>query len=91
MSPFTDLIRSQPNEQLFELAPLGMNAEEIARDFQRYYAHTLGRDRDCRSTYYPYRALAIALRDRLMERWKRTRQAHDDRTASAPTTCRWSS
>ncbi len=78
MSPYTDLIRSKPNERLFELAPLGMDAEEIARDFQRYYAHTLGRDRDCRSAFYPYRALANALRDRLMERWKCTRQAQDD-------------
>ena len=78
MSPFTDLIRSKPNEQLFDLAPLGMDAEGIAQDFQRYYAHTLGRDRDCRSAYYPYRALANALRDRLMERWKRTREAQDD-------------
>ncbi len=78
MSPFSDLIRSQPNEQLFELAPLGMDSAGIAQDFQRYYAHTLGRDRDCRSAYYPYRALANALRDRLMERWKRTREAHDD-------------
>lgn len=78
MSPFSDLVRSQPNELLYDLAPLAMDATGIAQDFQHYYAHTLGRDRDCRSAYYPYRALANALRDRLMERWKRTRQAHDD-------------
>jgi starch phosphorylase len=54
-----------------------MDLEGIGRDFQHYYAHTLGRDSDCRSAYYPYKALAITLRDRLMERWKRTRHAHD--------------
>ncbi|WP_296900458.1 glycogen/starch/alpha-glucan phosphorylase, partial [Thiohalocapsa sp.] len=78
MSPFRDLSQSTPNEALFDLAPLPMDKEGIARDFKRYYAHTLGRDRDCKSAYYPYKALAIALRDRLMERWKRTRLAHDE-------------
>jgi len=78
MSPFKDLSQSTPKEALFKLAPLPMTKDGIAADFQRYYAHTLGRDRDCKSAYYPYKALAITLRDRLMERWKRTRQAHDD-------------
>jgi starch phosphorylase len=77
MSPFVNLVRSEPNTKFFEPAALAMDAEGIAEDFQRYYAHTLGRDRDCRSAYYPYKALAITLRDRLMERWKRTRHAHD--------------
>lgn len=77
MSPFKDLTDSTPNERLFKLEPLAMDAESLGRDFQHYYAHTLGRDRDCRSAYYPYKALAITLRDRLMERWKRTRYAHD--------------
>ncbi len=78
MSPFDDLHKSHPNERLFDQPPLAMNAEGLAQDFKRYYAHTFGRDRDCRSTYYPYKALAIVMRDRLMERWKRTRHAHDE-------------
>ncbi len=78
MSPFKDLSQSTPKAALFNLAPLPMDTDGIAADFQRYYAHTLGRDRDCKSAYYPYKALAIVLRDRLMERWKRTRQAHDE-------------
>ncbi|KAA6187337.1 glycogen/starch/alpha-glucan phosphorylase [Thiohalocapsa marina] len=77
MSPFKDLSESSPNASLFTLAPLPMDADGIAQGFQHYYAHTFGRDRDCRSSYYPYKALAITLRDRLMERWKRTRHAHD--------------
>ncbi len=52
MSPFTDLRKSHPNERLFDQPPLAMDAEGLARDFQHYYAHTLGRDRDCRSAYY---------------------------------------
>jgi glycogen phosphorylase len=75
--PFTDLATSQPNAKLFDLPPLALDAEGLATDFKRYYAYTLGRDRDSRSTYYFYRALAVVMRDRLMERWKKTRQAHD--------------
>jgi starch phosphorylase len=78
MSPFTDLRKSHPNDKLFDQPPLSMTAEGLAADFKRYYAHTFGRDRDCRSAYYPYRSLSIVMRDRLMERWKRTRQAHDE-------------
>jgi starch phosphorylase len=74
----TQLSRSEPNEQLFATPPLAMDTAGIAEDFRRYYSHTLGRDRDCRSAYYTYKALANTLRDRLMERWKRTRQAHDE-------------
>jgi len=77
MSPFKDLSQSSPNDKLFVLAPLPMNADGIALDFQHYYAHTLGRGRGCRSATYPYKAFAITLRDRLMERWKRSRHARD--------------
>jgi starch phosphorylase len=72
------MTHSQPNDSLFDLPPLSLTAEGLALDFKRYYANTFGRDRDCRSTYYPYRALSVVMRDRLMERWKRTRQAHDE-------------
>jgi len=72
-----NLHKSHPNDRLFDQPPLSMTAEGLAADFKHYYSNTLGRDRDCRSAYYPYRALAIVMRDRLMERWKKTRQAHD--------------
>jgi len=78
MSPFIDLRKSHPNERLFDQPPLPMDADGLAADFKHYYSNTLGRDRDCRSAYYPYRALAIVMRDRLMERWKKTRHAHDE-------------
>jgi glycogen phosphorylase len=75
--PYSDLATSQPDAKLFDLPPLSMEAAGLAKDFQRYYAYTLGRDRDSRSSYYFYRALAVVMRDRLMERWKKTRHAHD--------------
>jgi len=75
MSPFKELQKSHPNERLFDQPPLAMDADGLASDLKHYYTHTLGRDRGSRSAYYPYRALAVVLRDRLVERWKRTRHA----------------
>ena len=56
---------------LAPLPPLGMDAEAIGFDFRRYFAHTLGRDDHCTSSHYPYKALALAVRDRLIERWEK--------------------
>jgi starch phosphorylase len=71
----------QPAAELSQLPPLGMDAEALALDIRRYFGNFLGRDRHCRSTHYPYQALALALRDRLMERWKRTRYAYEEQDA----------
>jgi starch phosphorylase len=61
-----------------ELPPLGMDAEALAFDIRRYFGAFLGRDKYCRSSHYPYQALVLALRDRLMERWKKTRYAYEE-------------
>ncbi|TXT20188.1 MAG: glycogen/starch/alpha-glucan phosphorylase [bacterium] len=72
---------SQPTTELYQLPPLGMDDTALALDIRRYFGTFLGRDRHCRSTHYPYQALALALRDRLMERWKRTRYAYEMKDA----------
>ncbi len=64
-------------DALTELPPLGMDAESLSYDFRRYFAHTLGRDNKCTSGHYPYKALAFAIRDRLVERWKETRAIYE--------------
>ncbi|RCX31304.1 glycogen/starch/alpha-glucan phosphorylase [Thioalbus denitrificans] len=69
---------SVPVPRLTELPPLGMDERAIADDFRRYFSHTLGRDKHCRSTHYPFQALALAVRDRLMERWKNSRYACEE-------------
>jgi starch phosphorylase len=71
------LQQSTPLAGLTELPPLGMDAHSLVDDFRRYYTYTLGRDRHCRSAHYAYDALALILRDRLMERWKNTRYAYE--------------
>ncbi|MDD5388620.1 MAG: glycogen/starch/alpha-glucan phosphorylase [Gallionellaceae bacterium] len=72
---------SQPTAELFQLPPLGMDSEALALDIRRNFGTFLGRDKHCRSTHYPYQALALAMRDRLMERWKNTRYAYEEKDA----------
>ncbi|MFA7096311.1 MAG: glycogen/starch/alpha-glucan phosphorylase [Gammaproteobacteria bacterium] len=71
--PSIPLRKSTPVPELTELPPLGMDHASIASDFRRYFSHTLGRDKYCKSAHYTFQALALTVRDRLMERWKRTR------------------
>jgi len=61
---------------LTNLPPLKMDAKSISNDFKRYFAHTLGRDDHCTSSHYPYQAMAMVLRDRLIERWKNSRRTY---------------
>ncbi len=72
---------SKPTPELFQVPPLGMDPASLALDIRRNFGTFLGRDKHCRSTHYPYQALALALRDRLMERWKRTRYAYEEQDA----------
>jgi starch phosphorylase len=60
---------------LTDLPPLPMDIPSLIEDFRHYYTYNLGRDRYCRSLHYYYKALALSVRDRLMERWKETRYA----------------
>jgi starch phosphorylase len=77
MPPRDQALRaSHPVPQLTDLPPLGLDKNSLSFDFRRYFSHTLGRDRHCRSLHYPYEALAMTVRDRLMERWKSTFYAY---------------
>jgi len=55
-----------------------MDAGSIVKDFRRYFSHTLGRDKLSESAYYVYTSLSLSLRDRLVERWKKTQQAYNE-------------
>ncbi|MDX8386394.1 MAG: glycogen/starch/alpha-glucan phosphorylase, partial [Gallionella sp.] len=69
---------SKEKKSLTGLTALEMNSTGIAKDFRRYFSHTLGRDKNCLSLHYLYTALAYTQRDRLIERWKNTQYAYDD-------------
>ncbi len=77
-SPFNPLLKSRLNDSLSNLPPLTMDAAGITHDFKRYFCRTLGRDTNCNNTHYPFFALALAVRDRLMERWQNTQHAYQE-------------
>ncbi|MBI3901803.1 MAG: glycogen/starch/alpha-glucan phosphorylase [Nitrosomonadales bacterium] len=53
-----------------------MDGDSIVHDFRSYFSHTLGRENFNLSAYHVYTSLALAMRDRLVERWKRTKASH---------------
>ncbi len=75
---FKVMCKSKPVKDLTSLPALGMDDRSITESFRHYYSHTLGRDRNCKSTHYPYKALSLTIRDRLIERWKNTHYAYQD-------------
>ena len=72
------LQKSEPVASLTELPALGMDVDSIREDYRKHYSYTLGRDKYNRSLYYAYTALALLLRDRVVERWKNTRYNYRD-------------
>jgi starch phosphorylase len=72
------LVLSKPAPGIADLPALGMDAASIVDDFRRYFSHTLGRDKMCLSAFHVYSSLALALRDRLVERWKNTQYAYEE-------------
>jgi starch phosphorylase len=79
-STFNELIlpSCSPNDSINLQDPpvLSMDATSLCEDFSRYYSIHLGQDKSCISRYYTYAALALTLRSRLMERWRRTELAY---------------
>ncbi|SCZ61185.1 glycogen/starch/alpha-glucan phosphorylase [Thiohalomonas denitrificans] len=71
------LNKSQVVQERTELQPLPMDQEAIGNGFLHYFSHFLGRDKYSESDHYTFAALALTLRDRLMERWRRTRYAYE--------------
>jgi len=70
-----------PHPKFTELPPLSMDQDTIGDDFRRYFNHTLGRDKLHCTNHYLYEALAYTVRDRLMDRWKKTRFAYEEQAA----------
>ena len=55
----------------------GLDPDSLSSDVERHYCLTLGQDIDTLQRDYLYEALALAIRDRLVARWKQTRHAQD--------------
>ena len=66
--------------QVAELkVPCGMDAESIKKDFAEHLRHVLARDRYTATRHDRYLALAMAVRDRAIDRWIQTQQTHHSR------------
>lgn len=61
-----------------EALNIGMDELQVARDLYRYFNLTLGRDDISRSRHYLYRAVVQTVRDRLVERWRATRDRYTE-------------
>ena len=57
-------------------AKLRMDSEHVTTDLDRHFSVTLGRDELLASRRYLFNALALTVRDRLVERWRATRERY---------------
>ena len=53
--------------------------DALKKSIVQHFSHTLGRDIDNASSHYLYSALALAVRDRLMDQWRTTRSETESR------------
>ena len=61
--------------ELLQAPDLPMDADAILKDFTHYFGRMLGRRTIRTKSPFLYQAVVFAARDRLMERWARTRMA----------------
>jgi len=54
---------------------VGQTSDDLIRGMQRHFLRTLGLSKACISNHYKYQALALTIRDRLMENWRDTKEA----------------
>ncbi len=59
----------------------GEDAQSLARGFAEHLKYTLCNDRYTATEQDKYQALALAVRDRLIDRWLKTQQTHHDKNA----------
>lgn len=55
---------------------LGSEPEDFCQDLDRHFHLTLGRDQSGDAHYYLYSATALTVRDRLVEKWRGTRERY---------------
>ncbi len=60
------------------VSPLSMYQEEVVEDLNRHFSLTLGRDELGESNRYLFNAVALTVRDRLVERWRATRERYKE-------------
>lgn len=69
--------KSDEHAELLPIDVLPMTADAMLNDFTHYFGRMLGRRRIQKQSPFLYQAVVFAARDRLMERWAKTRRASD--------------
>ncbi|MBF0282707.1 MAG: glycogen/starch/alpha-glucan phosphorylase [Zetaproteobacteria bacterium] len=70
--------------KLTDVPRVGKTAGDLVQGMQRHFLRSLGLSHDSSADHYKYQALALTIRDRLMECWKDTKEsthADDNRRA----------
>ncbi len=62
-------------QPLFAAQPIEAGVDAFAQDFERYFSQTLGRRHLNSQSPQVFQALALTVRDRMMEGWNQTRDA----------------
>jgi len=75
MTAETDKSTGVGDMEMLQAPDLWMTADAILRDFTHYFGRMLGRRTIRTNSPFLYQAVVFAARDRLMERWGRTRMA----------------
>jgi len=75
MSARSDKTTGIGDIELLQTPDLPMTADAILEDFTHYFGRMLGRRTISTKSPYLYQSVVFAARDRLMERWARTRMA----------------
>ena len=68
--------KAQPHtHSITDVPRVGQTSDDLIRGMQRHFLRTLGLSKACISNHYKYQALALTIRDRLMENWRDTKEA----------------
>ena len=65
-------------KKIHPIKALEMGAPHVGEDLDRHFSLTLGRDEIGDSHHYLFNALALTVRDRLVERWRSTRERYNE-------------
>lgn len=66
-----------PIRDIRDVPAVGRTSDDLINGIQRHYLRTFGQHKPDNATHYKYKALATAIRDRLMECWINTKEAQE--------------
>ncbi|MFT6303096.1 MAG: starch phosphorylase, partial [Pseudomonadales bacterium] len=76
----SDALATSSTAWLDALPALHNNSAALKQSITQHYSQTFGRDVDTDSAHYLYKAVALSVRDRMMDNWRATRRATEAAT-----------